>query len=246
MDSLNFEFLRNYAPDLAETGALAEHHLHSDPASAAVKFRILAEQVVLHICECLNMDLGPNQTMNGLLRDREFQESVPQDIRLKMDALRIHGNMGAHALSVSSVSKRTALWLLRETVHVMRWFFIAYIDDSPRQWADLQEPEPEVPRRREGRVIRTEEIEFHSREVALNSEEELADELAVSEPREPYADSLSFSSVRHSRDLDENPIDIGALVAREGLRKLIGHQSHQESLQRGEIAEKVVKGHMDT
>src|SRR4051794_16977305 len=45
MQSLNFEFLREGWPQLAELGGFAERYLDTDPQSACTKMRLLAEEV---------------------------------------------------------------------------------------------------------------------------------------------------------------------------------------------------------
>lgn len=46
MDSMNFEMLRRYWPDLANLGGHAEKYVYDDPQSALIKLRCFAEKLV--------------------------------------------------------------------------------------------------------------------------------------------------------------------------------------------------------
>ncbi len=63
MKTLNFEVLRNHAPDLANTGGFAEMYIYTDPASSVVKLRIIAEQIVLHIIPEIYRPWSPNTSV---------------------------------------------------------------------------------------------------------------------------------------------------------------------------------------
>jgi hypothetical protein len=52
MKSMNFEFIREACPELANLGAFAESYARSDPASALVKVRTFAEAI--HRLEAIN------------------------------------------------------------------------------------------------------------------------------------------------------------------------------------------------
>lgn len=139
MQSLNFELLRTYASDLAEHGAFAEHYAYTDPASAVVKLRIVAEQLVLHICDCLSLQLPPRPKLCDLLEDPSFQRVAPKAIRYKIDAVRIHGNHGAHG---QTVSIDTALCMLRETYRIVCWIFLVYVREVQADCPSYREPAP--------------------------------------------------------------------------------------------------------
>lgn len=123
MDSQNFEILREVAPDLANAGAYAEAYLYSDPASSAVKLRIVAEQLALHVYSCCGFEIPDRPRFQQLIEEPAFQSVTPEPIRLKFDAIRIHGNHGAHGDDVTSA---TAEWLLKETHRLVCWFLLTY------------------------------------------------------------------------------------------------------------------------
>src|SRR5450755_2366755 len=111
MTSLNFEHLRSKWPQLAELGGLAEQDLHSDPSSAVAKMRIFTEQMLVGLYRQLGFSFAPKPKLIDLLEGDEFQAHAPKVVKLKLDAIRIHGNKASHG---ETISPKTAEWLLHE------------------------------------------------------------------------------------------------------------------------------------
>ena len=137
MKSLNFEFLGNTNPDLAALGGFAEAYAHADPQSALVKLRALGERIVLAIYDNLGLAIGPQPNLNELLISPAFRKVVPPAVQNKFHAIRIHGNKAAHG---KKVSQNSALWLLKESHDVARWFFLTYLNGNKTQCPDYREP----------------------------------------------------------------------------------------------------------
>lgn len=134
MKSLNFEFLRTNWKELALLGGFAEQYVGSDPASAAVKLRAFAEQIVEFVWSAARLPRPTFQAnLNEKLNDASFEASVPRVVVAKLHALRIHGNKAAHGEATSGQSAR---WLLREAFELGRWLFVAFgggrQDDCPQ------------------------------------------------------------------------------------------------------------------
>lgn len=125
MQSINFEFLRPDAPDLAELGGFAEHYAHTDPTSAVVKLRTLAERMVHDIYRDNALPIPPQPNLNDLLRAPNFTRLVPRAVGYKLDAVRIHGNNAAHG---RPVSQEASLWMLKEAYDLGSWFYLTYLD----------------------------------------------------------------------------------------------------------------------
>lgn len=137
MQSLNFEFLRPHWPDLAALGGFAEQYAQTDPASSLVKLRSYIESMVQGIYRQLGIQLPTVSNLNDLLRAPVFTEAVPRTVCLKMNAIRDHGNKGAHG---EDISQKTALWLLQESFDLGRWFFLTYLDGKAADCPTYQEP----------------------------------------------------------------------------------------------------------
>lgn len=124
MKSLNFEFLRPKWKELALLGGFAEQYVEPDPASAAVKLRAFAEQVVELVWSAARLPRPTFQAnLNEKLNDASFLAGVPRVVVAKLHALRIHGNKAAHGEATSAHSAR---WLLREAFELGRWLFVAF------------------------------------------------------------------------------------------------------------------------
>src|SRR5437660_1183206 len=108
MKSLNFEFLRGKRQELAALGGFAEHYAYPDPASALVKLRTFAEQLVLDIYHEMGLPRPLQADLIGLLNNDAFRSIIPRVILDKLHVLRIKGNKAAHGQSAST---QTALEL---------------------------------------------------------------------------------------------------------------------------------------
>ena len=137
MTSLNFEPLRSKWPQLAELGGLAEQYLHSDPSSAVAKMRIFTEQMLVGLYRQLGFSFAPKPKLIDLLESDEFQAHAPKVVRLKLDAIRIHGNKASHG---ETITPKTAQWLLRELYDVGRWLYLAHVGGRMEDLAPFQLP----------------------------------------------------------------------------------------------------------
>jgi type I restriction enzyme R subunit len=111
---------------------MAEQYLHSDPQASVTKMRIFVEQMAVSLYRQLGFDFSPKPKLIDLLEGAEFQNFAPKVVRLKLDAIRVHGNKAAHG---DRISTKTAEWLLRELYDIGRWLYLALIggkaDDLP-------------------------------------------------------------------------------------------------------------------
>ncbi|MCO6438557.1 MAG: DEAD/DEAH box helicase family protein [Phycisphaerae bacterium] len=139
MKSANFEFLRGRWKELAGLGGFAEHYVHPDPPSAAVKLRSYAEQIVELIWETARLPKLFQANLNDKLNNDTFREVVPRVVVSKLHALRIHGNKAAHG---EKVTASTAQWLLREAFELGRWLLVASGAGSKDDCPDFIEPSP--------------------------------------------------------------------------------------------------------
>lgn len=122
--SANFEFLKPKRPELAALGAFAESYAHPDPASALVKLRTFAEQVVHSIYQTLALPRPTPSDLVTLLNEHDFRSAVPKIVIDKLHLLRLGGNKAAHG---QAVTVSGALELLREAHDLGRWFAVAHL-----------------------------------------------------------------------------------------------------------------------
>ena len=134
MESRNFEFVRSRRPELATLAAFAEHYATSDPSSAIIKLRILAEQVVNTIYDEERLPKPYNAGLNDLLLEPAFTDLAPLVVQQKIHNLRKQGNRAAHGAQTST---ENAHRLLREAFDVIGWFHLTFDDGAKGDLPDF-------------------------------------------------------------------------------------------------------------
>jgi tRNA A37 threonylcarbamoyladenosine biosynthesis protein TsaE len=121
--SINFEFLRNKWPDLAESAGLAEKYAYSDPQSALLKLRYCAEKIVGCLYRELRIPCDDNPSFFEQLDSSDFKKVVDEKILKKLHAIRLKANRAVHK---DGVTKGDALWLIKETYLIACWLYTGY------------------------------------------------------------------------------------------------------------------------
>lgn len=124
MQSLNFEFLREKNPELAELAGFAERYSYSDPASALVKLRTFAEYMVSAIFSHYGFSRPYGAQFIDLLGDDSFKHAIPSVVISKLHVLRINGNKAAHGTK-NHLNEKTVLFLLKEAYSLAVWFYMS-------------------------------------------------------------------------------------------------------------------------
>ena len=121
LETVNFEFLREKHPDLAEWAGFAERYVHTDPASAMVKLRSFAENLVdkIYLLHCFTRPDRPN--FLELLTLSDFEQAIPPVILSILHRIRTQGNRGAHG---DQPSPESAQQLVREAHQIARWYVL--------------------------------------------------------------------------------------------------------------------------
>lgn len=139
LQSANFEQLRQKLPQCANMAAYAEKYVFSDPESALVKMRNLAEVLVNQVYIKLRLPKPFKTTFNDLLINESFSNVVQEAIVLdKLHAIRKKGNEAAHGKHLSA---QTALWILKETWHIAKWYVVTF-DNQELGSTTFIEPQP--------------------------------------------------------------------------------------------------------
>jgi type I restriction enzyme, R subunit len=138
MRSVNFEFLRQHWPELAELGAIAEQYAHPDPESALVKLRLYGEGVVGSVYHRLRLPRLPQSSFIDLLNGSGFKAAVPSVVVNKLHSLRVNGNRAAHG---ERCRAQTAVWLLEEAFELGRWLTRTFTGTDAAR-APFQPPQP--------------------------------------------------------------------------------------------------------
>ena len=136
MNSINFEMLRNNAPELADLGGFAEQYVHQDPSSCLVKLRAYIERMVTRIYAKMGLPRPYQPNLMDLLTNDAFRSTVPPVVLDKFHSIRIHGNKAAHG---EPQTKEKSLWLLKESFDLGCWFSIAIEDGNKNDCPAYQE-----------------------------------------------------------------------------------------------------------
>ena len=146
MQSKNFEFLRTTNGELADLAGFAEKYVHVDPASALVKLRLFAENLVADFFQHYGIPREPRSNFLDFLRNDTFERSVPPVILNKLHTIRIQGNKAAHG---SLDDRRTArpMATLHEAFDLGKWYMLTVHGAKNVVELPFEEPaaEAEVP-----------------------------------------------------------------------------------------------------
>ena len=123
MKSINFEFLRDKHPHLADLGGFAEQYLGTDAPSSLIKLRLFAEMTVNDLYARLGLVQPYDANLNDLLNGQPFRDAVPAVVVTKFHVLRKAGNQAAHE---GSGTREIAERALHEAYHLATWVHVAY------------------------------------------------------------------------------------------------------------------------
>lgn len=123
----NFEFLRQYWPDLAQLGEIAELYLFSDPNQCILKLGLLGERIATGIVSYEKIALPANTSTAGLLSVLERNNILPQKIDALLFAIRKAKSSAAYRTQYTVDQART---LLQATFHLGTWYMEVYGDGN--------------------------------------------------------------------------------------------------------------------
>lgn len=139
VESVNFEFLREKHPELADLGGFAERYAWTDPMGSLTKMRLFAEQIVKSIYAAKGFHCNPYDMFIDLLNNDEFRSTTPRVVLDKLGALRKYGNKGAHG-DAQGIAATTSNWILKETYSIAQWFFITHSGGTLAETGAFTEP----------------------------------------------------------------------------------------------------------
>jgi len=139
MDSMNFEMLRRYWPDLANLGGHAEKYVYDDPQSALIKLRCFAEKLVGIIYQEWSLPCYPNDKFIDRLENHAFASVVDSAIIDKLHAIRKEGNKAVHE---GKFAKGSSLWLLKESHILGSWLLLSMKKGTKDELKPFTEPQP--------------------------------------------------------------------------------------------------------
>ena len=121
----NFEFLKDYWPELAQLGDIAEVYLHVDANACIEVTSLMAEYAAQQICAYEKLDLPQYATQADRLRALRNAKLLPQKIDDLFYVIRKAGNDALH-LGIDSPEKAASV--LRLTFYLCCWLMRVYGD----------------------------------------------------------------------------------------------------------------------
>jgi type I restriction enzyme R subunit len=115
----NFDFAKQALPSLYEDCARAESYLTSDPRSACVYARRVAELLVAYLYDVAALPEPYQSDLAARIAAPAFGNLVGQGIATKLTLIRKVGNRAVHDQTL--ISQQAALQVLREVHHVVTW-----------------------------------------------------------------------------------------------------------------------------
>ncbi|CAH6804050.1 Type I site-specific deoxyribonuclease [Vibrio chagasii] len=134
--SINFEFLRNRWPELADFGAYAEEYAFSDPQSALIKLRSYSEFMVSWIYKTLKLPCLPKATFNEQLKGEDFVQLSSSGILDKFHLVKNLGNKAAHE---NKGTAQDSVFAAKQAYHLGAWLYCSYHSVSAEQIPAYQE-----------------------------------------------------------------------------------------------------------
>ncbi len=118
MKSTNFEFLRPTWNELADLGAFAEQYIHTDPQSAQMKSRLLAERIAM--LTCMKVNLPVSGGFLSILKDLEHKKILPSIVLDLFHLVRMAGNESAHQDNLSN----STLEVVKSAFRIAQWWYV--------------------------------------------------------------------------------------------------------------------------
>ncbi|GAA1983312.1 DEAD/DEAH box helicase family protein [Microbacterium pumilum] len=115
----NFDFVQATLPSLYPDCVRAESYMVSDPRSACVYARRVAELLVGHVYDIANLAEPYQPDLAARVADAGFRNAVGPGIAAKLTVIRKVGNRAVH--DQTPVAQHAAVQLLQEVHHVVVW-----------------------------------------------------------------------------------------------------------------------------
>lgn len=147
--SMNFEFLRNDWPELADFGGYAEEYTYSDPVGSLIKLRSYSEHLVGWIYRTLKLPCLPRATFNEQLKGEDFVQLSSSAI---LDKFHLLKNLGNKAVHDNKGTTADALFAVKQAYHVGAWLYCAFHNvqsDAIPEFKEVEKPDGQLKKKLE-------------------------------------------------------------------------------------------------
>lgn len=237
MTSANFDILSKSWPELAVLGRRAEAYVLLDARSSIFYIRLLAENLVKDIYRDLRLPTPIRATQIDLLTGDTFVSIVPRVLLNKLHAIRKFGNKAVHG---DDVSRKDALWLLKEAHDLGKWLVVYFDKTDPASLPSFKQPVVPTPSQSKGELQRQKKkalVKLATQEAQLNDlleeVEQAREKIDTAERKAEELEQLA-SDARQSADIlkfDEATTRsriIDELLAASGWNVSAGNKSNEQ------------------
>ena len=200
----SFSFLQNDYPELYTICEIAEELIHIDPSSTLSKTRLFSEKVCILIWEFEQMgDLHGTQV--DRINQLYYKNILPEIVKGILHTIRTSGNRASHD---GTGSKEEALFILKKSFQLAKWFYETYNNDY------VEQKEYHLPERTQNNVEElTAQLEVLSKQVVdyKNKIETLNQSKEVAEARKRRGENIA-------KNLDLNEKDTRLILIDPQLR----------------------------
>ncbi|GHA47584.1 type I restriction-modification system deoxyribonuclease [Salinimicrobium marinum] len=124
-NSSKFSFLKSSYPELFKVSELSERLIHIDASSSLAKSRLFSEKLTALIWEFENLG-GFEGTQVERINQLFYRNYIPEIIKDLLHIIRKSGNKATHD---GNSSEREALFILKKSFQLARWFYETYEND---------------------------------------------------------------------------------------------------------------------
>ena len=137
MRSVNFEFLRDEWPRLADIAANAELYAHNDPISSLANQRVLIEQFVETAFDKWSLQRPYRAGLADLITASEFKSHTTGSLLIALTLVKEKGNKALHR---GEGDQKTAFFVLEKTHQVSQWFHLTFSKQGHSSITPFQQP----------------------------------------------------------------------------------------------------------
>lgn len=119
LNTVNFGFLKQHDQTLQQLAALAERYVFTDPNTALIKIRQLAETLAKSVASLMGIPCGPEQSFLDVEKKLREKGALDRSLQQVMRTVRLAGNEAVHNLAGE---KREAFQQLKLVRQIAVWF----------------------------------------------------------------------------------------------------------------------------
>lgn len=160
-----FSFLQIAYPELFKISELAEKLIDVDPSSALAKSRLFSEKMTGLIWDFENLETAEG-TQIDRINQLFYRNVIPEQVKDVLHTIRKSGNKATHQ---GNSSRQEALFILKKSYQLARWFYETYENDylEPEEYVLPPKEDQKSVAKLEGELSRlSQEVKNYKEKIA--------------------------------------------------------------------------------